>query len=613
MSGCVLFLVDESAAMSTTVALPIGVSDGGAPRKTKLESVATLINSTLNKLAQGHSCDVAVVGYRTDADGKVDVGPRWGGTLAGRDFVPSEELPGGQIAVEHRIRKVPVLGGAPEEQPVDFPVWYQPEPGDKAPQIAAFECCSQLVSAWSGSGVPVVIHLFAGSSSDGNPLKSVQNIQELQLSGGAPLVMQAHLGSSDGVPATLFPANRAYVRGGPMRDLFDRTGVLPDPLLEVLRGSNVTVQANARGMLYNARMVDVSRLISLALTHLEALPEMASEPVTVSARGPEPAEELIQEAGDVLAPAAAEELPHEDAPLEPADDVSLASDEAVPDGSKPTPVGAAFEPLIGSVTPETPALVMFVLDRSLENPSTGDPDNAFTKLRDHLSELVGQITKVGDENIDTGIISYGLDGVGELEVRTELEGGLAGRKFARDHELMDGAVFDNTYVEERPNGIGGLMKIPHCRPVLVEVEPTDAAAAEPAFTELAQIISAWCADHDTSTMPPVVLHLTRGRLEAADVQASADALSSVTTSSGEKVRLYHLVITEDEHANVSYPKDDGGLPDENLKALWRASSPLLCGVQIAEDNPDISGQSRGFVVNEKFTLLLDAIKRANDD
>src|SRR5262245_12236410 len=162
--GCVILLMDESAGMGAIMSDV--VSDGKASTKTNAERVATALNSLLAQLGGGPSFDVAVVGYQADSAGQVQVGCRWQGALAGREFVPTGDLAASPLRVETRTRKVPAAGGfgAAREEPVSFPVWYSPALGVKAPQIAAFNHCRELLSRWLAEagpdpGLPLVLHV----------------------------------------------------------------------------------------------------------------------------------------------------------------------------------------------------------------------------------------------------------------------------------------------------------------------------------------------------------------------------------------------------------------------------------------------------------------------
>ena len=83
-----------------------------------------------------------------------------------------------------------------------------------------------------GATQAMVMHVCAGASSDGNPHKVIGEIQAL---GDNVLVFNAHLGTSASVPATLYASNRAYLPIGNIRDTFDRTSPLPQPLVAHLK------------------------------------------------------------------------------------------------------------------------------------------------------------------------------------------------------------------------------------------------------------------------------------------------------------------------------------------------------------------------------------------
>lgn len=155
--GCVILLLDESAGMGAVMGEV--VSDGKASTKSNAERLATAVNALLNQLTTGPSFDLALVGYQADGAGNVHVGSRFGGELAGRDFVATGELAAAPLRTETRTRKVPSGGfGAVQEEAVEFPVWYEPALGVKAPQIAAYDYCRELLSRWAaGAGDAVAV------------------------------------------------------------------------------------------------------------------------------------------------------------------------------------------------------------------------------------------------------------------------------------------------------------------------------------------------------------------------------------------------------------------------------------------------------------------------
>ena len=682
MSVGIVLLIDESSAMDTAAAMGgTGGASSSGPAKTKAESVATAVNALVARLAQAGDCEVALVGYRSTADGQSDVGTRWGGALTGREFVSAAEAAAAPAAIEQRLRRVRNEAGLTEELPVQFPIWYRPELGEKAPQIAAFEYCRQLLERWSpasgGQGQPLVLHLWSGAAGDGNPLKAVKSLQEALVHGASPLVMHVHLGTAASTMAALFPANRAYLPAGPQRDLFDRCSPLPSHLVESLKAAGVPASGAARGMVYNAKMVDVTRALGLAATHVQKTlegaasiaPVVAAPVVKPAGAGPKlgpaiikpppapprtPAAKPLAEkpptavsppampkfAKPPVAPAAVPPAapiapePIAPEPITPAffDDDLLFADSAPPLAAGPTSSDPSSEsPSTGevnddvsmadltslaspsatpSISPDSPGCLVLVLDRSVADPYAADLANVCSKLLTQLGDMTAEVVKAGKGAIEVAVATYGDSG-GDVDIRTTLEGGLAGKTFARDSELLSGAVRVDEYEDQVSDGIGGLIVIPRKRPVLVEVEPTGAARMQPAFQAVAGLLRQWCANHADASLSPVVVHLTRGCAEPDDVQSAAAELASITTLGGAPVTLYHAVTTETRHASVVYPDGDAALETDSLKALWKTASPLLFGDTLAEEKPAIRPGSRGLVVNGKFFLLVDAFKRAS--
>jgi hypothetical protein len=222
--------------------------------------------------------------------------------------------------------------------------------------------------------------------------------------------------------------------------------------------------------------------------------------------------------------------------------------------------------------------------------------------------MVEMIVKFGQGAIDVGVVSYGTDAIGETEVRVGLEGPLTGRPYARDNELQEGAVRVEEFEEEMSDGAGGILAIPHKRPVLVEVEPTSGGPATPAFEKAAEVISGWCQDHPGNTNSPIVIHLTRGEQDSTDAETAAGQFQSV--ASGGPVALYHVVETEQPVPSLLFPGEETGIDNPQLQMLCRLSSPLLGREALAAEKPSISDGSLGLVVNGRCNLMLEGLKRA---
>jgi hypothetical protein len=546
-AGCVVLLIDESAAM--------GARAAGAEQPLGLQT-ATAVNALLNQMASGPNVPIAVVGYHADAAGQPQVGGRWGGTFASRAFVPLQELLAVPLRVETRIRKLPTGPMLPpREEPVAFPIWYQPQSGAAGPQIAAFEKVKSLVSDWLGThpGAPaLIVHVCAGASSDGSPHQVVTELQALVEN---VLVFHAHLGTAANVPPTLYPANRAYLPIGSTRDTFDRASPLPAALIAHLKQVPLIINPGARGMIFNARLADLIRMLGLIKEttrnwpmSLDAAPiALADVPLHVSAEPP---------SLDIPAPE-----------IEPVD-------------STPTGVDDA-------------RLLVLLVDRSVADPFSGDPKNAFARLQERANDMLTKMALKPDTNLHVAVTIYGLDVVGLPEIRTGFDGALSGQSIVPATELAAGALRRESTLEEIPNGVGGLIEVPREKLTFLELEPTRACSPLPAFEAVKSLLDTWANDHASTTKPPVLLHLTRGG------QGESDLREAVGLAQGASV--FHLVATEEPHPSLAYPTPDEEIEDPNVRLLAELSSPMADDFA---DNPAVKPGARGVVVNGKFDCLV---------
>lgn len=603
--GCVILLIDESAAMESPLqesAGPIGGSTPGKTPKSRAESVATAVNAVLKRLANGPDFDLALVGYRTQDDEAI-VETRWGGALAGRQFVATAELADTPIVVEQRVRKLPNPAGfgPPIEDPVDFPVWYEPNTGGKAAQVAAFRYCRELLEEWVSSagpnpGVPMIVHIFAGGTGDGNPHQAVQDIMTLDWPTGSPLVLQAHLCTSQTVPPTLFPSNRYYLPVGPQKDLFSRCSPLPGSLLAALKEDKFTIQENAVGMMYHARMLDIVKFLKLIDTHTQnwpARPVLNTIPLADTIAADDTVVETVsEELSGSLPEVDTTEDTYEAMPFDDHDIFDESASELEQDST---------------LEVERAAVVVLLLDRSLENPYDGNTASAFARLQDHANDLLGRMAKKRSGQLSVAVVSYGTDVAGDSEVRTTWEGDLAGQVLVSDADLAEGALRVEEFEQQVPNGVGGLMTVPVKKSVFVELEPTAATTMSEATAAVSEILLGWCDNHPQSCLPPVVIHLTRGEFEPGEIAAAMTELCTAETAAGSTL-VYHLVVTEQPHASVVFPASNEQLEPGPLQELFEHTSLPVDVERLASEKPQImQPTSRGLVVNGKIDLILDAI------
>ena len=229
-----------------------------------------------------------------------------------------------------------------------------------------------------------MIHVTGSLSGAGDFAAAVRDLCSLALGGAAPTVLHVHLGSHDVVPAALYPANRAFVPQGPTRDLFDVAKPLPDALAGILRQKGVVVHPTARSMMYNGRMIDLRRLCDAVVDTLAQagatgvpLPTGRSplrQARRVSPRPPNPAPGLCQ--GRRCLRTVLSLLPLTQ-PIWRCRRQTLRT-----------------APQSAPARPETPGLVVFVIDRSVEDLTATGRRNACIEISHCLAETIGWLGQV---------------------------------------------------------------------------------------------------------------------------------------------------------------------------------------------------------------------------
>jgi hypothetical protein len=263
LGGRVVFLIDETEALREHIA-------GGT--KTKAESIATALNSLLNQLTAVPDLEAAVAGYRDDGSG-ADVGCRWAGPLAGRRFVPTSALADAPLAVETRVRRVPAMMAGRHEATVQFPIWYVPRLGEAVFPVLGYGYCRHLVvagvapqTAWSQ---PPLVISFVGGSLSQQVAFAVERVQSQVTPGGRPLVFHIHLGGPEPCRPVLYPSTDVHLPPGAPCDLFRWSSALPEYMIAALRAATLPVSTGGRGMIYNAAVADLIRMLSLVKTYAE--------------------------------------------------------------------------------------------------------------------------------------------------------------------------------------------------------------------------------------------------------------------------------------------------------------------------------------------------------
>jgi hypothetical protein len=358
----------------------------------------------------------------------------------------------------------------------------------------------------------------------------------------------------------LYPSSDVHLPPGPPRDLFRWSSVLPDYMIANLRSAKTPVSMGARGMIYNASVADLIRMLSLVKAYAQQ--GLMSAPGHSSSQTPCAVGPAAPAAGGFKSP------------------------ELLADGT-------------GTVPAAVSALLVLVADRSVADPADETSQKTWSRLQDQANDLLGQIAKrAHDQPLEVAVLTYGATADGSAELRS-FDGPLAGRQLVTPADLAAGAARVVEFTEKMSNGIGGLIAVNRKRSIYLDQPAAAAGFAAPAFAAVEMLTTSWRQGHPGCAV--IVLHLGRGCFDRETMLPALDTLARAGTI------LYHLVVSEAPQRSLSYPATREKIEDPLLGELWDRSSPLASAPRLAAEKRLASAEGRGMVINGKFDLLLDGL------
>ena len=262
-----VFLLDQSGSMEE----PIG---GTGERKDA--AVANAINSWLLNIiirATGDEgvkdwMDVAVIGYRTDQDGNAIIESALGGSLTGRELVTLAELH--ENAQKHTVTETHYDEDSGEtiEMETEAPFWVVPVADCGTPMCSALHRAYEIIDNWcnqdenKASFPPTLIHFTDGESIDGDPIPYAEPIMDLRTDDGEALAFNCHL-SAVAADTFIFPNNNELMPEQYAQDLYKMSSKLPESIYQRAVADGIELQPNARGMAYNADMVQLIKFLDM--------------------------------------------------------------------------------------------------------------------------------------------------------------------------------------------------------------------------------------------------------------------------------------------------------------------------------------------------------------
>jgi len=263
--SCFLFLIDQSGSMQDVM--------DPATKRTKAQFVADAINRLLQNLAircakaEGvrDYYHVGVIGYGAQ------VGPAFGGKLAGQELIPISQVADTPARIDERTKKVDDGAGGLVDQKVRFPIWFEPVANGGTPMCEAFTGAARILRGWLSqhpdSFPPIVVNITDGEATDtGNDPDRLpglaQSLKQLTTSDGEVLLFNLHVSSHGGSPIE-FPDAEAGLPDEYARLLFGMSSLLPEYLQRAARQEEYRITADTRGFTYNADMVAVIRFLDI--------------------------------------------------------------------------------------------------------------------------------------------------------------------------------------------------------------------------------------------------------------------------------------------------------------------------------------------------------------
>ena len=258
--SCFLFLLDQSGSMADALA--------GESGKRKADKVADVINKFLQNLVikcgrnEGvrNYFHVGVLGYGAN------VGPAFGGSIAGRELVPISEIADFPARIEERAKKVDDGAGGLVETKVKFPIWFDAVANGGTPMCQALGQAQKVISDWTTKNPtcfpPIVINVTDGESTDGDPSSAADAIKGLATTDGNVLLFNAHVSSRPDAPI-LFPDAEATLPDDFARLLFRMSSTLTDTMLSGARQEGITVSASSKGFVFNANLEALINFIDI--------------------------------------------------------------------------------------------------------------------------------------------------------------------------------------------------------------------------------------------------------------------------------------------------------------------------------------------------------------
>ena len=194
------------------------------------------------------------------------VAPALGGALANQALVPVSALANHPLRIEQRTRMVADGAGGEREQKIKFPIWFQARPTGRTLMCQALTIAKQsldvFLAKFPNCYPPLVINITDGNSTDGDPLPAARVLTGLASTDGNILLFNAHISDLQADPVE-FPAAEDGLPDNFAKRLFRMSSKLPPLLLAAAHADGFPALDGARGFVFNADLVSVTRFLDI--------------------------------------------------------------------------------------------------------------------------------------------------------------------------------------------------------------------------------------------------------------------------------------------------------------------------------------------------------------
>jgi len=257
-------------------------------------------------------------------------------------------------------------------------------------------------------------------------------------------------------------------------------------------------------------------------------------------------------------------------------------------------------PYTAQIRRDNPTCILFLVDQSGSMAAPFGAESGKTKAQgvaDAINRLLWQLV---DACVDErGINNYyhiGVVGYGE-EIGLGFPGDLAGEISRPISQIGEKPLRMEHITENLEDGAGDLVESVYEFPVWFEPAAKGKTPMCRALQIAHEVIADFVKDR-AHCFPPIVINITDGKATDGDPGPLAAGLRSLASSDGD-VLLFNIHISERGERPILFPTNEGELPDDYARALFRMSSPLppemLKQAQIAEAS--VAEGARGFAFN----------------